>query len=76
MSPHLPVATGREVAKALERAGFVVHHTTGGHAILRHLSDRARRITVPIHPGDLKTGTLRAIIKQSGLSIEAFTGLL
>jgi predicted RNA binding protein YcfA (HicA-like mRNA interferase family) len=32
--------------------------------------------TVPQHPGDLKMGTLRAIVKQAGLSEDAFLDLL
>ena len=36
-----------------------------------------RRVTtVPIHPGDLPMTTLRAIIKQAGLSVDEFIALL
>jgi predicted RNA binding protein YcfA (HicA-like mRNA interferase family) len=35
-----------------------------------------RRPAVPMHRGDLPTGTLRAIIKQSGLSVGEFLDLL
>jgi predicted RNA binding protein YcfA (HicA-like mRNA interferase family) len=76
MSGGLPVASGRKVIKALERAGFVEQHTTGSHCILRHSIDESRRVTVPTHTRDLKPGTLRQIIKQSGLSVEEFGGLL
>lgn len=31
-----------------------------------------RRTTVPRHSGDLPRGTLRAIIRQTGLSVESF----
>ena len=72
----LPLATGKKVIKALERAGFIEHHTTGSHVIMRHQTDLTRRVTVPSHSRDLKPGTLRQIIKQSGLSIEEFSGLL
>jgi predicted RNA binding protein YcfA (HicA-like mRNA interferase family) len=76
MSGGLPVLTGRKVIKALEQAHFIVHHTTGSHVILRHVIDLARRVTVPTHNRDLKPGTLRQIIKQSGLSVEEFNKLL
>jgi predicted RNA binding protein YcfA (HicA-like mRNA interferase family) len=37
----------------------------------------ARTVTVPIHSSrDLKPGTLRSIIKQSGFSLEEFKALL
>ena len=74
--PRLPVASGRQVVRALERAGFVLDHHTGGHAILWH-PERRRSASVPLHGGrDLRPGTLRAIIRQAGLSIEEFDGLL
>lgn len=76
MSEGLPVAPARKVIKALLHADFIEHHTSGSHVILRHATDLARRITVPKHSGDLKPKTMRAIIKQSGLSIEAFRKLL
>ncbi|HQZ14070.1 MULTISPECIES: type II toxin-antitoxin system HicA family toxin [Bradyrhizobium] len=34
-------------------------------------------MTVPVHAGrDLKPGTLRSIIRQTGLTVEEFTELL
>jgi len=76
MTAALPATTSRKVIKALERAGFAVHHTTGGHSVLRHVHDHNRRVTVPMHTRELKPGTLRFIIKQSGLSIEDFSAVL
>jgi predicted RNA binding protein YcfA (HicA-like mRNA interferase family) len=76
MSGGLPVATSRKVIKALERAGFIEHHATGSHAIMRHRIDHSLRVTVPMHNRDLKPGTLRQIVKQSGLSVEEFGKLL
>ncbi len=76
MSAGLPVASGRKVLRALLQAGFVEHHRTGSHAILRHATDQSRRVTVPVHNGDLKPGTMRYIIKQSGLAVEEFSALL
>jgi predicted RNA binding protein YcfA (HicA-like mRNA interferase family) len=31
---------------------------------------------VPMHPGDVKSGTLRAIIKQEGITEEQFCDLI
>jgi predicted RNA binding protein YcfA (HicA-like mRNA interferase family) len=72
----LPVLRPREVVAALGRAGFFVHHQTGSHAVLRHGSDRVRRVTVPMHSGDLKRGTLRAIVRAAGMGAEEFVRLL
>jgi predicted RNA binding protein YcfA (HicA-like mRNA interferase family) len=76
MSARLPVVTSRKVIKALEQAGFFVHHTTGSHSVLRHETDVTKRVTVPMHNGDLKIGTLRHLIKQSRLSVSEFSKLL
>jgi predicted RNA binding protein YcfA (HicA-like mRNA interferase family) len=38
--------------------------------------DPTRKITIPIHVKDLKLGTLRAIIAQSGLTVAEFLALL
>jgi predicted RNA binding protein YcfA (HicA-like mRNA interferase family) len=39
--------------------------------------DSSRTVVVPVHGGrDLKPGTLRAIIRQAGLTIEEFADLL
>lgn len=39
--------------------------------------DATRTVTVPVHAGrDLRSGTLRSIIPQTGLTVEEFTELL
>lgn len=73
----LPVATGAEVVRALERAGFVVVRVSGSHFRLVHKDDASKATTVPVHGSKvLKKGTLRNIINQSGLTVEAFVALL
>jgi len=73
--PKLPVVSGLEVAKALSKIGYEVDHQTGSHLILRQKEYPYRRITVPLHK-ELAKGTLRAIIRQAGLTIEEFAELL
>ena len=36
MSQRLPVVRPKAVIRALERAGFFIHHTSGSHHILKH----------------------------------------
>ena len=72
---RLPVCRSREAIAALRRAGFSVDHQTGSHAIL-YKPGHPNPVTVPVHPGDMKTGTLRRIIKDAGLTVEAFVGFL
>lgn len=62
--------------RILLRAGFVERNSSGSHHIFRH-SHTGKIVTVPVHGGhDIKKGTLRNIIRQSGLSVEEFLALL
>jgi predicted RNA binding protein YcfA (HicA-like mRNA interferase family) len=76
MNRRLPTVSAREAIRALERAGFVAARTSGSHCRLVQASDPARKVTIPIHSGDLKRGTLRAIVAQAGLTVAEFIALL
>ncbi len=67
--------TARDVIRKLRRAGFVFDRQAKGSHEIYYNPKTKRRVTVPNHPGDLPKGTLRAIIKQSGLTIEEFLKL-
>jgi predicted RNA binding protein YcfA (HicA-like mRNA interferase family) len=73
--PKLPVVSGTEVVRALKRAGFVVDRQRGSHVTLWHPGQR-RAVMVPLHGEDLPPGTLRSILRQSGLSVEDLRKLL
>lgn len=69
---HLPSMTYRQVVARPRHHGFVFdRQAKGSHEIWFNPSSRSRT-TVPHHPGDLPRGTHRAIIKQTGLTIEEF----
>ena len=70
----LPRISGRECVKALDKAGFVFRRQEGSHIILRR-NDPFAQLVVPDHK-ELDRGTLRAIIRQAGISVEEFTKLL
>ena len=70
----LPHISGRECIAALERAGFVRRRQTGSHIILRR-DDPICQVVVPNH-AMLDRGTLRAIIRQAGPSVDEFVALL
>jgi predicted RNA binding protein YcfA (HicA-like mRNA interferase family) len=76
MSPTLPVIKARECLKVLQRAGFYIDHQTGSHARLFHRTDPKLRVTIPIDNKDLPAGTLKAILRQAGLSVEELLELL
>ncbi|GFN22177.1 type II toxin-antitoxin system HicA family toxin [Thermanaeromonas sp. C210] len=73
MSPKLPLVSGREVIKALTKAGFRQASQRGSHVKMRHPSGRTA--IVPLHD-ELAPGTLRSVLKQAGLTVEEFTALL
>lgn len=73
--PKLPVVSGVEVVKALAKIGWEFDHQTGSHMILRHREPPHRRLTVPRH-SELGKGTLRAIIRDAGLTVDEFVELL
>jgi predicted RNA binding protein YcfA (HicA-like mRNA interferase family) len=60
--------------KALAQIGFYQKRQQGSHIILRR-DDPFTQVVVPDHK-ELDRGTLRAIIRQAGLSVEDFLGLL
>jgi predicted RNA binding protein YcfA (HicA-like mRNA interferase family) len=66
--------SGREVRAALERAGFVFRRQRGSHMMLRRDQPYAR-VVVPDHR-QLRSGTLRRIIADAGLTVEQFIQLL
>jgi predicted RNA binding protein YcfA (HicA-like mRNA interferase family) len=70
---RLPVCSGANAVKAFRQLGYEVDHQTGSHIILRHSSQRHH--TVPNHREHAK-GTLRALIREAGLTKEQFTDLL
>ena len=73
---RLPALSSRRVLRSLARAGFVVHHSTGSHRVLKHPDKPELRIIVAYHKKDLKRGTLAAIIRQAGLTVDEFLDLL
>ncbi|MDE2716560.1 MAG: type II toxin-antitoxin system HicA family toxin [Chloroflexota bacterium] len=70
----LPSISGRDCVKALARTGFYTRRQRGRHIILRR-DDPFAQLVVPNHK-ELDRGTLRAIIRQAGLSVEQFVELL
>ena len=71
----LPLVSGRDVVKALIRTGYEQDRQRGSHIILRQLAYPHRRIVVPDHK-EVAKGTLRSIIRETGLTVDEFKGLL
>ena len=73
--PKLPVVSGQEAVKVFVKLGYLPDHQTGSHIILRHKDSPHRRLTIPNHK-EISKGTLKAIIKEAGLTIEEFENFL
>lgn len=56
--------------RAFLRLGWTVDRQTGSHAIL--IKSGKRPFTIPVHPGTLKLGTARAILKAASISEDDF----
>jgi predicted RNA binding protein YcfA (HicA-like mRNA interferase family) len=72
---RLPVVSGRQLVKALAKVGYLFDNQEGSHIILRHQSPPYRRLTIPDHK-EIAKGTLRQIIRESGLSVANLVQLL
>lgn len=71
---RLPRISGRACVKALGKVGYYLKRRHGSHMILRRDHPFAQ-VVVPDHK-ELDRGTLRAIIRQTGLGVEEFARLL
>lgn len=70
---NLPRISGRACAQTLAAAGFVLIRQHGSHLILRR-QEPFIQLVVPDHH-ELDRGTLRAIIRQAGMTIDQFKEL-
>ena len=70
----LPRLSGRECVRALKKAGFTLIRQKGSHMVLRR-DEPFAQVVVPDHR-ELDRGTLRAIIRQTNLTVEEFAELL
>jgi predicted RNA binding protein YcfA (HicA-like mRNA interferase family) len=71
----LPVVSGTQFCKILAKLGYSIDHQTGSHIILRQKDAPHRRLTVPEHK-ELARGTLRSLIRQTGLTLDEFKQLV
>lgn len=72
--PSLPVLSGREVVRAFEKAGWELSRQRGSHMVMTK-DGHIASLSVPDHR-EVARGTLRSLIRNSGLTVEAFTELL
>lgn len=66
--------SGKEAAKAFERAGWRAAGQVGSHLVLTKAGERAN-LSIPQHK-ELSVGTLRALIRSVNLTVDDFLNLL
>jgi len=57
------------------KIGYEIDHQKGSHLILRNIKAPHRRLTIPNHK-EIAIGTLRAILRQAGMTVDEFKSLL
>ncbi len=71
---RLPVISGKELVKILQKEGFEAKRQKGSHVILVKESVK-KAVVVPLH-SEIDKGTLIEIIRQAGMTREEFFQLL
>jgi predicted RNA binding protein YcfA (HicA-like mRNA interferase family) len=71
--PKLPVISGAEAVRRFERAGWRQDRQRGSHVVMLKAGHIAS-LSIPQHR-ELAPGTLRALIRAAGLTVEGFADL-
>jgi len=72
---RLPRPTGKQLIKALKKAGFEVLRIKGSHHFMRHTDGRST--VVPVHAGEtVGPGLLSRILRDCDLNQEQLVDLL
>ncbi|MDP2156592.1 MAG: type II toxin-antitoxin system HicA family toxin [Nitrospirota bacterium] len=66
--------SGKDAVKAFQKEGWQIIGQVGSHVVLVKTGIRVN-LSVPQHK-ELSTGTIRALIRNAGLTVEQFTDLL
>lgn len=72
MPSKYPVLKPDEVVQVLKKFGFVFKSQKGSHAKYTY---QGKTVVVPMH-GEIRKGTLKSILSQSGISLEELKELL
>jgi predicted RNA binding protein YcfA (HicA-like mRNA interferase family) len=66
--------SGKQAVAAFQKAGWVIMGQVGSHLVMTKPSQRAN-LSIPQHK-ELSIGTLRVLVRNSGLSVDDFLDLL
>ncbi len=71
---QLPVVSGAQAVRAFAKGGWTKDRQRGSHVVMLK-SDRNVSLSIPQHR-ELSPGTLRALIRAAGMTVEQFVALL
>ena len=71
---RLANVSGKEAVKAFQKSGWYVVGQVGSHVVMSKQGLRVN-LSIPQHK-ELSIGTLRALIRNASLTVEAFIELL
>ncbi len=66
--------SGKEAVKAFQKAGWRIAGQVGSHVVMTKPGASAN-LSIPQHK-ELSVGTLRALLRHGGLSVDEFLNLL
>lgn len=70
--PKLPILSGKEIIKILNKFGFTEIRQKGSHVILKkYVESKEIGCVVPLHK-EVAIGTLRGILKQANITPAEF----
>jgi predicted RNA binding protein YcfA (HicA-like mRNA interferase family) len=76
MSPKLPVVSGEDLIRALEKFGYIRVRQKGSHVRLYHSTESQRvPVTVPLH-SEIAFGTLKRILRDARVTVEQLLSVL
>lgn len=73
---RLPVVSASDIVKVLEQQGFRLVRQRGSHMVMQKKTTDTTVTTVVPNHRELAPGTLRSILKRTGISIENLIHLL
>jgi predicted RNA binding protein YcfA (HicA-like mRNA interferase family) len=66
--------SGKDAAKAFQKAGWSKVGQVGSHLVMSKSGERAN-LSIPQHK-ELSVGTLRALVRAAGMTVDQFLSLL
>jgi len=75
LTPNLPVVSGLDCIKALEKVGYQAVRQKGNHIRLKDINEKKSPITIPAHK-ELRPGLLKKVLRDAELTVEEFKQLL